>query len=79
MKGESGFKLKGKHEHDDDDDDDADLTQRDKMSSESLTGAKFDDLWCHWFPVGGSLLCRKSAGDRRHCLGRILRRGRGNV
>lgn len=33
------------------------------MSSESLTGAKSDDLWCHWFPVSGSLMSCTSAGD----------------
>lgn len=38
-------------------DDDDELTQRDKMSSESPTGAKFDDPRCHWFPAGASLMC----------------------
>lgn len=52
------FKLK-EQTHDDDD-----LTQRDKMSSESLTGAKSSDLQCHWFPVGGSLMRCTSVGDR---------------
>lgn len=33
------------------------------MSSESLTDAKFDDLQCHLFPVGGSLMCCTSEGD----------------
>lgn len=40
-----------------------DLTQRDKMSSESQTEAKFGDLQCHWFPVCGSLMCCTSVGD----------------
>lgn len=43
--------------------DDGDLTQRGKMSSESLTGANFYDLRCHWFPVGGSLMCCMSVRD----------------
>ena len=40
-----------------------------KMSSESLTGAKFDDLQCHWFPAGGSLMCCTSVGGEQSlCL-----------
>lgn len=49
--------------------DDDDLTQRDKMSSESLTDAKFDDLQCHCFPVSGSPMCCTSEGDGDTVLG----------
>lgn len=33
------------------------------MSSESLTGARFDDLQCRRFPVSGSLKCCTSVED----------------
>lgn len=66
----------------DDDHDDDDLTHGGKMSSENLTGAKFDDPQCRWFPVCGSLMCYTSLGWRlfsdkamkrsRHQISRIF-------